>query len=273
MYFNGNVWEVLSGPSNDEIHYTATDQITPDEGSYFGENVNYLDGESTFDETTGKGILKFDSDVTSIGEEAFYNCRGLTSIKIPNSVTSIGNYAFQECSSLTTITIPDSVESIGYSAFFHCTSLTSITCEAIIPPTLGGTNVFDNTNDCPIYVPAQSVDAYKAAENWSEYASRIVGLLNNNQIRYTANEQLTIKDGVDYTSHTFDNGVGIVTFNNDLTTLGVDWFESTFDNYTDNITSLTLPNGVSHIEMSALRNTNTVYYEGTQKECARIDKD
>jgi hypothetical protein len=33
--------------------------------------------------------------------------------------------------------------------------------------------VFADTNDCPIYVPADSVDAYKAAENWSQYAKRI----------------------------------------------------------------------------------------------------
>ena len=36
-----------------------------------------------------------------------------------------------------------------------------------------GTYVFNYTNDCPIYVPAGSVDVYKDAEGWSEYASRI----------------------------------------------------------------------------------------------------
>ena len=28
---------------------------------------------------------------------------------------------------------------------------------------------------CAIYVPAESVEAYKAATNWSEYAADIVG--------------------------------------------------------------------------------------------------
>jgi len=36
-----------------------------------------------------------------------------------------------------------------------------------------GTSAFDSTNNCQIYVPAASVDAYKAATNWSSYASRI----------------------------------------------------------------------------------------------------
>ncbi|MBR5678842.1 MAG: leucine-rich repeat protein, partial [Paludibacteraceae bacterium] len=37
-------------------------------------------------------------------------------------------------------------------------------------------NIFANTNNCPIYVPAGSVDAYKAAENWSQYAGRITAI-------------------------------------------------------------------------------------------------
>jgi len=39
-------------------------------------------------------------------------------------------------------------------------------------PPLGGSSMFDLTR-CPIYVPAGSVDAYKSAEFWSDYASRI----------------------------------------------------------------------------------------------------
>ena len=33
--------------------------------------------------------------------------------------------------------------------------------------------MFNNTNDCPIYVPAGSVEAYKVAQYWSDYADRI----------------------------------------------------------------------------------------------------
>ena len=110
--------------------------------------------------------------VTSIGSNAFQNCTSLTSINIPSGVTSIGNSVFRYCTSLSSIEIPNSVTSIGSNAFQNCTSLTSITIKAITPPTLGS-NVLDSTNDCPIYVPAQSVDAYKSATNWSTYASRI----------------------------------------------------------------------------------------------------
>lgn len=114
--------------------------------------------------------------VTSIGNEAFYYCSGLASVTIPNSVTSIGDSAFEDCRSLTSIDIPNSVTSIGDRAFFRCSSLTSITIFATTPPTLGD-YVFDITNNCPIYVPCESVDAYKEA--WSDYASRIQAIPNS----------------------------------------------------------------------------------------------
>ena len=111
------------------------------------------------------------NSVTSIGDGAFAYCSGLTSVTIPNSVTSIGEWAFNGCTGLTSVTIPNSVTSIGGSAFSGCTGLTSVTIEAETPPTLGE-KAFYGTNNCPIYVPCNAVNAYKTA--WSEYADRIV---------------------------------------------------------------------------------------------------
>lgn len=110
--------------------------------------------------------------VTSIGSSAFISCASLTSITIPNSVTSLNWYTFEYCTGLTSITIPSSVMSIGKSSFYGCTNLTSITVEPTVPPMLGS-SVFDDTNDAPIYVPAQSVTDYQEATDWADYAIRI----------------------------------------------------------------------------------------------------
>ncbi len=155
-------------------------------------------GNCAFDDCTSLTNVTIGDGVTSIGEWAFYNCSLLKSIAIPDSVTEIGMYAFAGCSSLTSVTfgscitsiresafwkctsltniiLPDSVEEIGQAAFYECPLLTSVYCKAITPPK-GSFRMFDyNTSGRKIYVPTESVDAYKAAEGWKEYADAIVG--------------------------------------------------------------------------------------------------
>ena len=165
---------------DNKIYYTTTDgkKLFPynSGGAAFGAILI----SNTYD--NGQGVLTFDDTITSIGEKAFYRCSSLTSITIPNSVTSIGGLAFGGCLSLTSVTIPDSVTSIEGQAFFECTSLTSVYCKAVTPPAVGDW-IFSYYNNgyipvpigCTIYVPTESVEAYKAAYGWSDYTSHIVG--------------------------------------------------------------------------------------------------
>ena len=79
---------------------------------------------------------------------------------------------------LEEITLPANVKTIGEYAFCGNFELTTVYCKAVTPPTDpdGGYNWFaDDTKLTKIYVPAESVAAYKAAEGWSEYADVIVG--------------------------------------------------------------------------------------------------
>lgn len=127
-----------------------------------------FDAFANFDLTS----IDIPSSVTAISRDAFFAC-GLTSVTIPNSVTVIDTGAFSFCNNLTSVTIGSGVTLIGNQAFQNCSSLTSITINATTPPTLGGYREFYNTNNCPIYVPCESVNAYKSAMYWSEYADRI----------------------------------------------------------------------------------------------------
>lgn len=124
-------------------------------------------------------------DISLLGANdlAFKKCLENTLMNVTadmlDGVSNIRNYAFYKCSYLENIEIPSSVISIGNSAFYECTGLKSVTIHATTPPNLEY-NVFSNTpNTLKIYVPAASVDAYKAARNWSTYASQIEAIPNN----------------------------------------------------------------------------------------------
>ena len=102
----------------------------------------------------------------------------MTSVTIPDSVTKIGDCAFGNCVGLTTITIPDSVTEVSCYAFEYCSHLTSVFCERTTPPTANfygdSWDAFENNAaDRKIYVPTDSVDAYKSADGWKEYADSI----------------------------------------------------------------------------------------------------
>ena len=108
---------------NNEIWYTSTDGkvVTPYVKNTFGIAIT----SNTY--KNGKGVIKFDGDVVSLGQSMFCGCTTLKEITIPSSVRTIFPQAFEICSSLTNITIPNSVTSIGILAFEGCSSLTNIT--------------------------------------------------------------------------------------------------------------------------------------------------
>ncbi len=138
------------------------------------DSVTSIGGSAFWDCDSLKSITIPDS-VTSIGGGAFCDCTSLKSITIPDSVTSIGDRAFDGCGSLKSVTIGTGVTSIGEDAFYYCGSLKEVYCKPTTPPT-GDDDMFaHNASGRKIYVPSNSVSAYKSASGWSEYKSYIVG--------------------------------------------------------------------------------------------------
>ena len=118
--------------------------------------------------------LTLPDSVTSIANDAFHNCYSLTSLTIPDGVTSIRNDAFNSCWSLTSLTISDSVTSIRNNAFNNCYGMAKYYLKSTTPPTLSNTNTFNGIpDDCIIYVPQGSLEAYRTATNWATYASHM----------------------------------------------------------------------------------------------------
>ena len=123
-------------------------------------------------ETTGEHIVQYTFEDNAIPLDFIKELSTVKEVVVGNDITSIGGEAILGCTSLTSATIGSGVIIINYGVFYDCTGLTSVTVNAIDPPTLG-TMALDNTNNCPIYVPSATVETYKSASGWSDYASRI----------------------------------------------------------------------------------------------------
>ena len=116
------------------------------------------------------------STITRLKDMAFCGCLSLVDVTVLDGTESIGNEVFFCCSSLEKVTLPNSLVEIGSYAFFNCLNLKEIYCNAIIPPA-GDKMMFEqHLAGRKIFVPKDSVQAYKSATYWAEYADDIVGL-------------------------------------------------------------------------------------------------
>ena len=144
--------------------YKLTNVIIP-------EGIEVL--EQTFLNCQLLSSVTLPSTISIIDKNTFWNCTSLSSITLPNQLTYIGDSSFKNCSSLSVIEIPSNVTTIANSAFEGASGLSSITLTRSTPPSLGW-KAFDDTNNCPIYVPSESVSTYqKASTYWKGYAERI----------------------------------------------------------------------------------------------------
>ena len=157
--------------------------MLPDSSFYqygFLESVELPDGlvyigDSCFSACLALKSIDIPAAVEQIGVTAFSGCtflehvNGLGDCKI----TTLPSRCFQNCVNLTEAELPSTVTAMNAGCFNNCSQLQSLTIKATTPPTLG-TNALNNTHaDLKIYVPADSVEAYKAASGWSAYATKI----------------------------------------------------------------------------------------------------
>ena len=128
--------------------------------------VEHVVEYTVLDSTLIGGVVLQEGTATRFGA-IFNECVYLTSISIPNTVTTIGTSSLSGCFALTAVTLPSGVTEIYGYAFTRCGG--DVTCLSTTPPTLYG----DPGIEGYIYVPSESLNAYKSADGWSNYASVI----------------------------------------------------------------------------------------------------
>lgn len=97
-----------------------------------------------------------------------------TAVTVGNCTAQIGQTCFEDFFQLQTVYIGSACTSIRQEAFYGCSALTTVTIEATTPPSMVWNNTFQGCTSLQhIYVPAQSVNAYKTAQYWDTYANLI----------------------------------------------------------------------------------------------------
>lgn len=163
-----------------------------------GESVEVIP-DNAFKECGGSIVFENMANIREIGFNSFMSCRGLPSrlefdnaynvgsafsycdnieYIVLNSVRIYGSNVGKECLSynnnLKEIYFGENIEQFWGAVLNNCPSLTTITCAATIPPSCICPIILNlDTTPAYIYVPAESVDAYKNHEIWGRLKTRI----------------------------------------------------------------------------------------------------
>ncbi len=156
-----------------ECNYLTSIEVDDDNQTYLSvDGILYDKSKASLICCPAKksGDIVMPNFVTSIEDDAFRYCSEITSIAMSGSLTSIGSYAFCYCHELTSITLPISLKSIGSEVFYRCYNINAVTSLAVVPPECGS-RTFESIDmqNCTLYVPGESIEAYKEAPEWSKF--------------------------------------------------------------------------------------------------------
>lgn len=158
----------------------------------FGENQTFI-GDNTFYGCNNLTEVVIPERITKLGGSAFMYCANLERVTLPSGLTAIPEYAFNSCTNLSALVIPDGVTDVAYASLAYCESLESVVMgrgvksvgkqaffnstvrrlevRAEVPPTAAADafpeDVLRNTE---LIVPEASVDAYRKADVWRDFA-------------------------------------------------------------------------------------------------------
>ena len=183
----------------------AQDSLLQCPGSKSGEfavpaSVKVI-ADAAFNSNSSLTSVSIPEGVEYIGVVAFSQCTALTGIVIPNSVTTLGESVFSACTALTSVTIGSGVTEIPGLAFLKCTSLNEVINYATTPQTLSQYPfLMVNQAACTLYVPEESVEAYRTADTWKNFGSikpiPATGVENNGEwLMVNGESRKMIKDG------------------------------------------------------------------------------
>ena len=190
--------------------------------------------------------------VTSIGDRLFYGLESLETLVFEGGRTepiTIGEEAFAECINLRSVELTEMITAIGAEAFCYCSSLATITIPSDMTESVFLTNSWGDS------------DAFYGC-------SSLIEICNKSEIELKPGDE---KCGylAAYAIRVYSEGESAVETNNGFTTLTMENGDVYLISYTGNETSVTIPEGVTHIYTYAFSNSEVlehVTFASTVKE-------
>ena len=263
-------------------------------GRNLSYNEGYAYGYSPFYNQDKLTSVIIGDSVTSIGDYAFYGCSRLTSTTISEGVTSIGYNAFYGCSSLsavhitdiaawcniyfdcyyskyyssletnplynaenlylngelvTELVIPEGVTMIGYAAFSGCSSLKSITIPSSV--TSIGNFAFQGCEGLYKVINSSNLLLSQGTSDYGYVAYYAKQVINGSGLTTIGDFQFRTSSGIHYLVNYIGKETDVV-LPNDYN--GANYGIDVYAFYGRNLTSITIPEGVTSIGKYAFYN-------------------
>lgn len=174
------IYEISEGSATAQIVGVVDKSWTE---MYMVESIDYhyvtsiADGSfAGCDKLESFSLSKF---VTSLGDRCFADCSSLKSFQVTQYVESIGKECFKGCTSLSSVEIrSEKMEGLPEGCFNDCTSLQQMIIRIKNPPAAilseSGLDQFAGASPLTsLYVPKESVDAYRESSLWSQWETII----------------------------------------------------------------------------------------------------
>ena len=236
MYYNinGDEVAVTSGDNKYTGDVTIPETVSNQGTTYTVTAI----GEQAFEYCPDLTGVTIPNTVITIGLRAFMNCHSLASAQLSNSLTTIGNLAFYDCN-LTSIDIPNSVTEIGNSAFYSC-CLTSVDIPGSV--TKIGINAFYGNGIESINIPSSVTTIGRCAFSRCPRLTQIVVDAGNPVYDSRDNCNAIIETS----TNKLITGCCNTIIPDGVVTIGQEAFS-----YSNNLTTINMPNSVASIEQEA----------------------
>lgn len=181
---------VVNVPLKPEVGLSVTENgtYTPEEGKvYSGVTVNVptydnclkleISGDTLYGEYVNiakvtKVIIP--TGLKSLPEQFFANCEDLETVIVNDGLEEIPKMFAAYCENLQLLDFPSTVTTVNNLAFYYLSGNPDVILRATVPPTAGVDALCENIG--ALYVPDESVEAYKIAHFWQQIADRIYPL-------------------------------------------------------------------------------------------------